>query len=291
MLNPLFCLKAIALSTLCILSLSPVPTALRTLAQTLPSQTPEVMPPLDPDDKPPTLPAGPRDECLTGENSPSLIPLLPDLNQKIGLTVSPHPSIFVYIPQTLAETALFVLIDEQRDRIYSQAVPLEGTPGILSITVPEDANIPPLEPNQTYSWTLALLCPTTAGIREANIYVTGRIQRVENLELAQQVSQATPQHSLTLRPSRNLARHPPHPRPTAPGESRRYRPNRRPGELTHRCRTRGHRPSPLAPPGLRLHQPLNRNLTFGSTLTLHLTGPVNPIPGLRPSHFLTNPSI
>jgi hypothetical protein len=198
MLNRLFCLKAIALSTLGILSLSAIPTALRTLAQTLPSQTPEVMPPLDPDDKPPTLPAGPRDDCLSGENSPSLIPLLPDLNQKIGLTVSPHPTIFVYIPQTLAETALFVLIDEQRDRIYSQAVPLEGTPGILSITVPEDANIPALEPNRTYSWTLALLCPTTAGIREANIYVTGRIQRVENPELAQQVSQATPQQVPSL---------------------------------------------------------------------------------------------
>ncbi|MCT7986597.1 DUF928 domain-containing protein [Laspinema sp. A4] len=198
MLKRLLFLNAIALSTLCILSLSPVPTALRTLAQTLPSQTPEVMPPLDPDDKPPTLPAGPRDECLTGENSPSLIPLLPDLNQKIGLTVSPHPSIFVYIPQTRAETALFVLIDEQRDRIYSQPVALAGTPGILNITVPEDANIPPLEPNQTYSWTLALLCPTIAGFREPNIYVTGRIQRVENPELAQQVSQAIPQQVPSL---------------------------------------------------------------------------------------------
>lgn len=101
---------AIAFSTACILFLIAFPKPLRTLAQTFPSQTPEVMPPLEPDDKPPTLPAGPRDPCLKGENSQSLIPLLPDLNQKIGLTVSPHPTIFVYIPQTRAETAQFVLI-------------------------------------------------------------------------------------------------------------------------------------------------------------------------------------
>lgn len=189
---------AIAFSTACILFLVAFPKALRTPAQTFPSQTPEVMPPLDPDDKPPTLPAGPRDPCLKGENSQSLIPLLPDLNQKIGLTVSPHPTLFFYIPQTWAETAQFVLIDEQRDRIYSQPIPLEGTPGILSITVPEDANIPPLEPNQTYSWTLALLCPTIAEIREPNLYVTGRIQRIENPELAQQVSQATPREVPSL---------------------------------------------------------------------------------------------
>ena len=217
MLKRLFSRTAIALSTLCILSLSAIPTALRTPAQTFPSQTPEVMPPLDPDDKPPTLPAGPRDECLTGENSPSLIPLLPDLNQKIGLTVSPHPSIFVYIPQTRAETALFVLIDEQRDRIYSQAVPLEGTPGILTITVPEDANIPPLEPNQTYSWTLALLCPTIADTREANIYVTSRIQRVENLELAQQVSQAPPNNSPHFTPKPEFGTTPSTPSPNCAG--------------------------------------------------------------------------
>lgn len=192
--------KTIPISATCLLGLSALASPmLLASAPTPASHTAQVMPPLDEDDKPQTTPAGPRDDCLVGETSQPLLPLLPDFNEKIGLTVSPYPTLFVYVPETRAESAQFVLSDEAGREVYSQTVTLADTAGVMSLTVPAREEIAPLAPGETYSWTFALACPNEeSGGTDLDLYVTGWIQRVENPELKQQVEQASARQVFSL---------------------------------------------------------------------------------------------
>lgn len=111
----------------------------------------------------------PQDTQLLG---PSVTPLRPATHSE--LTVSEHPTFFVYVPQTSAGKALFVLKDDNEDYYYQKIIPMNRSGGIVSFKLPEDA--PKIEVGKTYQWSFVMMCGET--IRPDNPTVEGRIQRI-----------------------------------------------------------------------------------------------------------------
>lgn len=109
---------------------------------------------------------------------PPLTPLMPLLAPNIGsvgLTVSEHPEFFVYVPETSAKSAEFILIDEEDNDIYQTSLPLSGEAGIVSVSLPEDQ--PPLEADKNYRWFFAVICDPQNRFDE--LVVDGWTQRRE----------------------------------------------------------------------------------------------------------------
>lgn len=103
----------------------------------------------------------------------SIIPLLPA--NHYGLTVAEHPTFFVYVPQTSAQKALFVLKDEKEDYYYQKTVPIPRTAGIVSFKLPTDA--PVIEIGKGYKWSFVIICGES--LEPDSPGVEGRIQRIE----------------------------------------------------------------------------------------------------------------
>lgn len=119
--------------------------------------------------------------------SPSFTPLKPTTHA--GLTVAAHPTFFIYVPQTSAQKAVFVLKDEKEDYYYQTVLPIPRTAGILSFRLPDDA--PTLEVGKTYQWSFIMVCGE--GIRPDSPGVEGRIRRIEpNQALSSQLKNLSP---------------------------------------------------------------------------------------------------
>lgn len=114
----------------------------------------------------------------------SVTALLPEGNY--GTTLSEHPVIFAYVPQSNARKAMFSLKDGNKKTHYRTTVSLSGQAEIVAVQIPEDA--PALKAGETYKWYLALECE--GSLRPSNP-IEGQIERIEpNSELlsAQQAS-------------------------------------------------------------------------------------------------------
>ncbi|MBE9040616.1 DUF928 domain-containing protein [Oscillatoriales cyanobacterium LEGE 11467] len=95
-------------------------------------------------------------KCNADESTPvPMLTLMPEYMRE-GLTLTPHPTVFAYIPTTSARRALFSLKDDTGKIVYQQTFTLTQTDGIASITLPTDA--PPLPLDRTYEWSLGMLC-------------------------------------------------------------------------------------------------------------------------------------
>ncbi len=109
-----------------------------------------------------------RDEAYR----PAMTALLPASKQ--GLTITPHPTFWVYIPPTSSPQAHFTLKDENNQGVYQAIIPITKTGEIASVSLPE--NQPPLEVGKTYQWSVALICqPSQTDIP----LVSGKVRRVE----------------------------------------------------------------------------------------------------------------
>ena len=84
----------------------------------------------------------------------SVTVLLPQ--QNYGTTVSAHPDILVYVPETSASEALFSLKTADKRLVHTMTVPLSGKGEIITVHLPETA--PALEVGETYKWYLAVKC-------------------------------------------------------------------------------------------------------------------------------------
>ena len=147
-----------------------------------------------------TIGGGRRDNdiCLEDKkptNQPSgtktadrlLILLLPT-SSKLGLTVSPHPTFLVYVPQTSASSVVFTLENQQGEGIYKTKQDLKGTPGIVSFKLPTTAS--PLAIGQDYKWVVSMVCQP-AGPRDP--FAEGVVRRVQpNPTLVGQLNKAQP---------------------------------------------------------------------------------------------------
>lgn len=132
-------------------------------------------------------------ECLPA-NSGSLVALLPDNN--LGLTTAPYPRFFWSLPSTNASLLEFTLHDvdakqANRNLIYKTTFSITGEPGVASLSLPTDVNLPPLKLGQDYRWSVSLICNPSD--RSQDVTVDGWIQRVApSSTVSQQLKQADP---------------------------------------------------------------------------------------------------
>jgi hypothetical protein len=118
--------------------------------------------------------------CLTHpEQSDRLTLLAP--KTYLGLTTQARPSVWVYLPATRAKTLEFSLFDQQRRGIYQTQIAIANLSGLIQVKLPETA--PELSLNQSYSWTIALICNSKR--RTEDWVANGWIQRQAPSELLQ----------------------------------------------------------------------------------------------------------
>ena len=91
-----------------------------------------------------------------------------------GLTLAEHPTFAVYVPKTSAESAEFSLRDQAGHGLYRTTLALPNTPGIISITLPDQTT--PLAIGGQYTWTFAVICNLDDRLDDR--FVTAFVQRI-----------------------------------------------------------------------------------------------------------------
>jgi Domain of Unknown Function (DUF928) len=126
---------------------------------------------------------GTRGDCLRSTTPDATRPstltaLMPDKN--LGLTTSDTPTLFWYVPENAASAAEFILMDDNDTEVYKARFRVTGEAGIISLSLPEEAGLPPLAVGKDYHWSFALICSTQETSDNSGIiYTEGWIQRIE----------------------------------------------------------------------------------------------------------------
>lgn len=71
------------------------------------------------------------------------------------LTVSAHPTFFIYVPESKVKTGEFVLINQQGKDVYNTVVQLPAKPSIVQIQLPKTVA---LETGNQYKWSFSITC-------------------------------------------------------------------------------------------------------------------------------------
>lgn len=132
----------------------------------------------------------------------------------MGQTIAEYPTIFWYLPQTRAWGMEFRLTNSDNQAIYStkyafahdtpddyqgeDAQLVVGTPGILSLTIPRlTGSSLPLQVDQTYDWTIRIICNPNDS--SGDVYIAGTIRRVSiDPTLSRRLQQAPPKERVVL---------------------------------------------------------------------------------------------
>jgi hypothetical protein len=126
---------------------------------------------------------GTRGDCIRAAHADATRPsaltaLMPDKN--LGLTTSTTPMLFWYVPENAATAAEFILMDDTDAEVYKARFRVTGEAGIISLSLPEDAGLPPLQVGKDYHWSFALICAAQDSADNSGLVFTeGWIQRVE----------------------------------------------------------------------------------------------------------------
>lgn len=141
--------------------------------------------------------SGPGSSCLSPGKP--LMALVPSSN--FGATVAAYPTFFVYMPALSPQRAPlpveFVLQDKNDNEIYKATFKTSGKPGIVTLTLPSQAGLLPLEVGQDYKWSFSVICQSAD--RSRDMAVVGWVRRVElNPTLSTQIKQASPQKQVEL---------------------------------------------------------------------------------------------
>jgi Domain of Unknown Function (DUF928) len=111
-----------------------------------------------------------------------------------GKTAATHPTLWFYVPQRSAATAIFVLQDQAGRSVYQSDVKLPKISGIVSLTIP--ATVAPLEIGQPYHWYFKLYCRPSS---PPDLFVDGWIQREAlTATLTQKIKTATRSQQVKL---------------------------------------------------------------------------------------------
>lgn len=110
-------------------------------------------------------------------------------SNNFGVTVAAYPSFSFYMPQMQAREVEFVLKDENNEEVYSTSFITTGESGVISLSLPADSGLPPLELGKNYHWSFSIVC--TPQDRGLDLGVEGTIRRVElNAGLDSKLKQA-----------------------------------------------------------------------------------------------------
>ncbi|MEO1431367.1 MAG: DUF928 domain-containing protein [Cyanobacteria bacterium J06633_8] len=128
-----------------------------------------------------------RGGCDTKQNL--VTPLMP--KEKLGLTFEQKPTFYWHISQSNAETAEFLLLDDNDDLVYEANVNLPKKPGIFAFTLPPEA--PGLKTNKKYHWYLSVNCSSSE--TDDTVIVQGWVKRTKpNLSTSMKLNKSTPKH-------------------------------------------------------------------------------------------------
>ncbi len=125
------------------------------------------------------------------------IPLTPS-DLEAQKTTSRYPTFFFYIPQPSGIALEFILLDDANSEpLYKQTFKPTNQAGIVSITIPSQSNLRPLETGKEYTWVLNIVCDARA--RDKDLPVRGKIQRFEpDQNLTLQLQKASPRERAIL---------------------------------------------------------------------------------------------
>lgn len=123
-----------------------------------------------------------------GASQEQMIPVLPEITP--ALTAEKYPTLFVYMPETVAKTAELVVKDAgTKELVYKVPFTLSAKNGILGLSLPTDGTVPALEVGKSYNWTFSVICDATD--RSGDMVVSGQVKRVEvNQTLSKQLETA-----------------------------------------------------------------------------------------------------
>lgn len=117
---------------------------------------------------------GTRGECPI--QAKRLTALVPENN--LGLTVADYPTFFFYVPESpIPTTVEFVLLDDSDRQVYETSFMTAGTGGVINLSLPANAGLPPLTIGKNYHWYFSIVCNPVN--RAEDIFVEGWVQRVE----------------------------------------------------------------------------------------------------------------
>ena len=116
---------------------------------------------------------GPCNPLVEEKSGINLTALMPKNN--IGTTVSPQPTVYLYVPKTTKQTAEFAVYDwtnRVRKPVYKTNISLPESAGIVKINLPKTVE---LEPNNTYVWHFGIICDPNQ--RSLDYYINGWLKR------------------------------------------------------------------------------------------------------------------
>lgn len=126
--------------------------------------------------------------CQTQPGQPLSMPIALSPSRYVGQTSSPRPTFVVYLPESTAQNLEFSLFDQDMRGLAQVVVPLSQKSGILELPLPSD--VANLSPNQTYYWTVALVC--NPGDRTEDVVSRGQIRYTPlSSDLRQQMRSAS----------------------------------------------------------------------------------------------------
>lgn len=139
-----------------------------------------------------------RGSCLRGSAqavSKRLTAVVPAT--RLGLTFAERPSFFVYVPQSPAQTAGFLLLsDDDTEVVYETTFALPPQAGIIRFDLPENA--PALQVGKQYHWFVTTLCDATTGL-SGSPTVEGWVERsAPNVALTKALQKTLPSNRPAL---------------------------------------------------------------------------------------------
>ena len=126
-----------------------------------------------------------------------LTALVPE--SQIGRTVSEYPVFFFYLPKSDFDDAQaeFALIDEKDNFIYETTLKIKNSPGVMSVSIPANKNVSPLEAGKNYRWSIAWICDPEE--RSTAAVATGIVRRVElSADILRELDAADPRQKTVI---------------------------------------------------------------------------------------------
>ncbi|MGA9379816.1 MAG: DUF928 domain-containing protein, partial [Phormidium sp.] len=138
---------------------------------------------------------GTRGPCIADSVNDKVMALVP--NNGFGTTTAEYPTFSVYLPPLSLETnpeIEFVLKTDEGKEIYKTKFKINRGAGIISFSLPNTSDLPALELNKNYFWTVTLIChpeDVKIGDLSGNKTVIGVIRRVTpNANVQQELTTA-----------------------------------------------------------------------------------------------------
>ena len=124
-----------------------------------------------------------------------LTALVPE--NQIGRTVSEYPQFFFYLPEADAQLAEFFLQDEKENLIYQTTLKIDNSPGVMSVSIPANKNVSPLQVGKNYRWSISLICDPQD--RSTDVFAAGIVRRVElSADIRSELEKADPRQKAVI---------------------------------------------------------------------------------------------